>query len=180
MARVILFLADGFEEIEALTTVDIIRRANINIDICTISDEYVKGAHGIIVKADINIKDLYEEYDMAVLPGGMPGTLNLMENSKLIKIIKAYNKNNIKIAAICAAPKVLAKADILSGKRVTSYPGALDNKKDFIYSEDNVVTDGNLITSRGPATAMEFALEIVNILKGSQAAKSIREDLLLK
>jgi len=180
MKKVIVFLADGFEEIEALATVDILRRANIKTDTCTIDHEYVKGAHNITVKADIKISDIIDEYDMIVLPGGMPGTLNLMGNEKLLNLIKDYNKNNKFIAAICAAPKVLNKADVLSGKKVTSYPGALDNIKGFIYSEDKVVKYENIITSRGPGTAIEFALKIVNILQGKDTEKSLREDLILK
>lgn len=180
MIRVVIFLADGFEEIEALTTVDILRRANIKVDICSIKEEYVRGTHDITVKADIKISELNEDYDMIVLPGGMPGTLNLMENEKLINLIRDYNKNNKNIAAICAAPKVLNKADILSGRCVTSYPGALDNMSGFTYSEDKVVKDGNIITSRGPGTAIEFALKIVNILNGKEAEESLIKDLIYK
>lgn len=180
MKKVIVFLADGFEEIEALATVDILRRADIKADICSIGGEYVKGAHDITVKADIKLGYIKEEYDMMVLPGGMPGTLNLMENKQLINLIKDYDKSNKFIAAICAAPKVLNKADVLTGKKVTSYPGALDNMSGFIYSEDKVVKDENIITSRGPGTAVEFALKIVSILKGKELEMSLREDLILK
>jgi protein deglycase len=178
MKSAVIFLAEGFEEIEALTTVDILRRADIKTDICSVKEEFVRGTHDITVKADIKISELNEDYDMIILPGGMMGTLNLMGNEKLINLIKNYNKNNKYIAAICAAPKILNKADILSGRIVTSYPGALDNMSGFTYSEEKIVTDGNIITSIGPGTAIEFALRIVDILKGKEIAESLRKDLI--
>lgn len=179
MKKVIVVLADGFEEIEALTAVDILRRADIKTDICSTECEYVRGAHNITVKADTFISDINEDYDMIILPGGMPGTFNLMKNRELMNLIRKYNNNNKFIAAICAAPKVLNKAEVLSGKKITSYPGALNSFDDFTYSEENVVKDKNIITSRGPGTAMEFALKIVEVLQGIDRVELLRKDLLL-
>ena len=171
--KVSVMLASGFEEIEALSTVDIIRRSGIECDIVSIKSEMVESCHGVVVKADKNIADIQkDDYTMIVLPGGLPGADNLRDCRELIDWIKEFAKNSQKyIAAICAAPQVLAKADIIRGKRVTSYPANEFREilKDAIYidnSEETVVVDGNIITSRGPATAFPFAYKLVEILGG--------------
>ncbi|MGG7176623.1 DJ-1 family glyoxalase III [Clostridium paraputrificum] len=164
MKKVAVLLAEGFEEIEALTVVDIVRRVGITCDMVSIGNIDVTGAHEIVVKADKCIGDDLKEYDLLVLPGGMPGARNLQNHQELIEFIKYFNENNKLIAAICAAPIVLAKADIIKGKDITSYPGFDKELKGCNYKEENVVVDGNIITSRGPATAMEFSYKLLELL----------------
>ncbi len=176
MKKVCVLLANGFEEIEALTVVDVLRRANIECNLVSIDKEYVTGAHNITVKADLLIDDV-NYVDMVVLPGGMPGTTNLRDNSKVINLIQNVLKDNKKVAAICAAPIVLDKASVIDGKDVTSYPGFENELRCANYKEDLVVVSGNIITSRGPATALEFSYNILKEL-GSDKEKSLREEML--
>jgi len=178
--KTLLFLANGFEEIEALTVVDILRRAKVDISTCSIMDEnMVKGSHDIMVIADVNIDDIDENsYDVFILPGGMPGAKNLKEDKRVLNIISnAFEKDKL-IAAICAAPIVLEEAGILKGKKATSYPGYLNENGDYDFSEDIVVIDGNVITSRGPATAAFFAFAILEKL--GIETKSLKESMLFK
>ena len=175
--KVAIMLANGFEEIEALTVVDVLRRANIDCDTVSIHEELVESCHGVQVKSDKHIDNIDKDsYDMIVLPGGLPGADYLRDCAELISWIQDFSKNSNKyIAAICAAPQVLAKAGIEKGRKVTSYPGNIFREilKDANYIEDLVVVDGNIITSRGPATAMSFAYKLVDILDGnSEALKS--------
>lgn len=179
MKKVLVFLAEGFEEIEALSVVDVLRRADIKCDMCALQGEYVKGAHDIVVKSDKNIldEDLYS-YDAIVLPGGMPGALNLKDNLRVIELVKEFYANGKIVAAICAAPIVLHEADIINGRNVTSYPGFNEKMGNCIYKEEEVVTDFNIITSRGPATALSFAYEILNKLGKEEKAEELKESML--
>ena len=168
MKKVAIMLAEGFEEIEALATADILRRCGIKVDLVSIDKEYVNGTHGINVKSDKIIDSDIKEYDMIVLPGGLPGATNLAENDLLIETLKSFNENDEKyIAAICASPAiVLSKAEIEKDRYITSYPGEefenlLENAN---YVDELVVIDGNLITSRGPATTFLFAYKLLDIL----------------
>lgn len=173
MKRVAVLLANGFEEIEALTVVDILRRAEITCDIVSINNELVIGAHGIEVKSNKLIEEDTKDYDMIVLPGGLPGADNLASNTKVIELIKEFNKNKDKyIAAICASPAlVLPKAGIEEDRYITSYPGEEfeEDLKKANYVNELVVVDENLITSRGPATSMLFAYKLVDILGGDSS-----------
>lgn len=180
MSKIMVFLANGFEEIEALTVVDILRRANLTCDMIGLEDIYVKGAHDILVKANKVIDDIdCNEYDGIVLPGGLPGSTNLRDSYKVIDIIKKYNSENKLVAAICAAPIVLEKAKVIDGKNVTSYPGSIDaNSSKYNYKEESVVVDGNIITSRGPSTAMLFAYEILNYLGYSKISEELKSGML--
>lgn len=179
MKKVLVFLAEGFEEVEALTVVDVLRRAEVTCDLCSLKDEYVRGAHDIIVKADKNILDEdIHSYDAIVLPGGMPGSLNLKGNLRVIELVKEFYANGKLVSAICAAPIVLEEAGIISGKNVTSYPGFCDKLGNCIYKEEEVVTDLNIITSRGPATALAFAYEILNKLGEKEKSEAIKESML--
>lgn len=181
MVNVLLFIAEGFEEIEALTVVDILRRADIRCDMCSINGSYVKGAHDIEVKCDIVIDEIDKnEYGAVVLPGGMPGAKNLKENKKVVEIVKDFYKNNKIVAAICAAPIVLKEADIHSGHKITSYPGFREELMDHCtYMEDVVVEDENIVTSRGPATAIYFGLKLVERINGKNKANNLKEEMLL-
>lgn len=163
--KVAVLLAEGFEEIESLTIVDVLRRAQITCDIVSIKDEYVKGAHNILVKADKIIDDTIKNYDLIALPGGLPGSTNLRDSKEVIELVQFFNDNNKFIAAICAAPIVLARAGVISGKNVTSYPGYEKELSEGNYIEtENVVADGNVITSRGPATTLAFSYKIAETL----------------
>lgn len=182
MKKVLIMLADGFEEVEALTVVDYLRRMDIICDTCSIMDgKSVKGAHDIIVEADKKLDDItdYKEYDGIVLPGGMPGATNLRDNDKVIEIVQTLYKENKLIAAICAAPIILAKAGIIEGKDITSYPGFEEELKAANYIEDLVVRDGNIITARGPAVAVYFALDIIEYLLGNDKREALEKDILL-
>ena len=180
MKKVAVLLATGFEEGEALFVVDILRRANIRCDILSADGKpQVTGSHAITVIADRILDGSIDDYDMIVLPGGMPGAANLKDNANVLEAVQRFSRNPDKfVAAICAAPMVLAEAGVTLGKRLTSYPGAKYRNlfQDSEYVEDPVVVDGNLITSRGPATVLPFAFALVDILGGNSAP--IREDML--
>lgn len=171
MKRVAVLLANGFEEIEALTVVDVLRRAGIVCDMVSIDEEIVTGAHNIIVKSDKVLSNEIKEYDMIVLPGGLPGAENLAKNSNVIELIKEFNNDKNKyIGAICASPAlVLPEVEIEEDRYITSYPDEEYEKllEKANYVEELVVVDGNLITSRGPATTLLFAYKIVDILGGN-------------
>ena len=168
---VYVFLADGFEETEALVTVDILRRGGVEVKTVSVTKELVvTGAHGIPVVADISCKKLQTSPEAVILPGGMPGTLNLGKSEIVRKtVLEAYNEGKI-IAAICAAPTVLYGYGLLDGKRATSYPGYEDEMKDCIYTENAVETDENIVTSRGAGTAHLFAAKLLEILKDKKTA----------
>lgn len=180
--KVLVFLADGFEEVEALTVVDYLRRVeNIKVDTVSITNTLeVLGAHNIEVKADKMIDYLQdiELYDAVVIPGGMPGATNLRDHKDVIRIIKEIDQSGKLVAAICAGPIVLEKAKVITGKKVTSYPGFEKDLPNSNYKEDDIVWDGNIITARGPAKAEDFAIEIVQYLVGSKAAHELKTNIL--
>lgn len=177
--KVLVFLAEGFEEIEALTVVDVLRRAEVKCDMCSLEGEYVLGAHDINVKADVCISNIdIHDYDAIVLPGGMPGANNLKNNLRVLEAVKDFYSYGRLVAAICAAPIVLKEAGILEGKAVTSYPAFKDALGNCIYKEDKVVADMNLLTSRGPATALNFAYEILRKLGEEEKASELEKAML--
>ena len=175
MAKVAVILANGFEEIEALTVVDVLRRANISCDMVGF-EEQVTGSHDIQVTADRIFDGDLSDYDLLVLPGGMPGSANLRDNQALISEIQAFNQEGKKISAICAAPIALQQAGVLKDKHFTCYDGVQEQITDGIYQKETVVVDGNLTTSRGPSTALAFAYELVDQLGGD--AESLRVGML--
>lgn len=182
MKKVLVFLAEGFETIEALSVVDVCNRAKVTCHACSLTEKRtVNSAHGTMVLCDKLISDDdLETYDAIVLPGGMPGSTNLRDNERVQSLIKKYNKENKIVAAICAAPIALAKAGVIEGKKVTSYPGFKEELGNVNYvEEDTVVVDGNIITSRGPATALVFGLEILKELGYEKEAEEIREGMLI-
>lgn len=181
MSKVLIFLAEGFEEIEAITVIDIMRRAEINISVVSITDDYmVDGAHGIRVETDDLIKNIkILDQEMMVLPGGMPGTKNLNSNTKLHKIIDKFNKEGKYLAAICAAPMIYGQLGLLEGREAVCYPGFENYLKGAKVSTENVIQSGNIITSRGVGTSLEFALKLVEILKGSELKESLKKGILL-
>ena len=179
--KVAIVLANGFEEIEAVSLIDILRRAEIDAVSVGLDKKCVCGAHGIEMIADEILDDIkVSEFDMIVLPGGLPGAENLAKSEKLGKILRDFDANNAKIGAICAAPWALATAGVLKSS-YTCYPGFESQIAHPGYTNSaNVVKDQNIMTSRGPATAMEFALQIVRELKGEQVYSKLKSDLLFK
>ena len=180
--KAIIILADGFEEIEAITVIDILRRAGVEIAICGLDSEKVKGSKGIVIEADKILQGNETEYDACVLPGGMPGAENLASSNKVKNILLGmYGQGKI-IGAICAAPAiVLAPLGILDNKYATCYPGMENSFSDTTdHKKDDVVIDKNIITSRGPATALKFAIAITEKLCGSVVAEKIANATLLK
>lgn len=177
---VYLFLAEGFEETEAVTVVDILRRAEIPTEMVSITDNLeVKGSHDIKIIADRTIDDIDENsLDMIVLPGGLPGSFNLKESKKLAEIIKRAYDNNKYLAAICAAPLVFGELGLLNKKIATCYPGFEKYLAGASTKTDKCVVDGNIITAKGPGAAAEFALKIVEILKDKETAQKLKEGML--
>ncbi|MCF8009121.1 MAG: DJ-1/PfpI family protein [Halanaerobiales bacterium] len=181
MSRILIPLALGFEEIEAVTNIDILRRAEIEVVTCALDSIDVKGSHNITIKADTQIDEIeIDEFDGILLPGGLPGAENLKNSSKVIEFVKYINKKDGLIAAICAAPIVLEKANVIKDKKVTSYPGFEKYMPSCKYIEKRVVKDGNLITGRGPGVASQFALEVVKYLKSKKEVKQLSETMLIK
>ena len=163
--KVAVLLAEGFETVEALTTVDILRRAGVECATFATKNQDVTTSHHVTVKADKVFSDEIKNYDLVVLPGGMPGSVNLRDDERVIELLKEFNNSNKKIAAICAGPISLGKAGLSEGKNVTCYPGFEDQLGNCNYKEELVVVDGNIITGRGPAAAIPFAFEILNHVK---------------
>ncbi|EKQ51168.1 MULTISPECIES: DJ-1 family glyoxalase III [unclassified Clostridium] len=180
MKKVCVLLATGFEEIEALTVSDIMRRADVACDLVSITGEkMVESSHGLVVQAD-KIFDENMEYDLVVIPGGIPGATNLRDDERVIKFVKKQNKEGKLIGAICAGPIVLGRAGITEGINITSYPGYEDELPNCEYLEEAVVVDKNIITSRGPATAMTFAYKLLEVLGYQQKVEGISSGMLYK
>ena len=179
MKTVYLFLATGFEEIEALTIVDMLRRAEIDITTVSISRNLqVEGAHGITVTADCRWVELStEDADWLILPGGMPGTKYLEEYKPLTELLTDFYQNGGKVAAICAAPGIFERLGFLKGRNATSYPSVMEQLKSARTSLEPVVVDGNVTTSRGLGTAIDFSLSLIGQLEGSAKAEEIAESV---
>lgn len=179
MAKVYIFLADGFEEIEALTVVDLFRRVNIEISMVSINKKKeVTGAHQIEVKADVIFEGVdFSKAELMILPGGMPGTNNLMEHEGLDRLLIDFNSQGKMLAAICAAPSVLGKKNILYGKNVTCYPGFEEKLIGAHILNEAVVEDGNIVTSKGMGTAIDFSLALIKRIKGEEAAKKLADSI---
>jgi 4-methyl-5(b-hydroxyethyl)-thiazole monophosphate biosynthesis len=179
--KVYVHFANGFEEIEALTVVDVLRRAEIHTETVSVSgDLIVTGAHGVPVQTDILFNEAdYNNCLMIVLPGGMPGTTNLAAHEGLSKKIKEFADDKKWIAAICAAPMVFGEIGLLKGKTAVIYPGMEKYLIDAKIGRNNVEVDGAVITSKGPGTAIEFALTLVKVLKGISAVNQLKSAMLL-
>ena len=175
MPKVAVILANGFEEIEALTVVDVLRRANITCHMVGFEAQ-ITGSHDIQVQTDRVFDGDLSEYNMIVLPGGMPGSVHLRDNEQLIAELQKFEKIGKKVAAICAAPIALNQAGLLEGRNYTCYDGVQEQISNGHYHKETVVVDGNIITSRGPATALAFSYHLVEILGGD--AESLRKGML--
>ncbi|MDO4663015.1 MAG: DJ-1/PfpI family protein [Tissierellia bacterium] len=184
MKKLLVYLAEGFEETEAVTVIDYVRRSGAKVETVSITeDRKVKGAHDITLETDTTIDKLnLDEVDAIYLPGGQPGANNLRDNDKVIQTIQQLYKDGKLVTAICAAPIVLDKAKVIEDKKITSFPTfkeKLTNYKE--YEEDKlVVEDGNIITSRGPATAIYIAMAIVEKLQGKEKKEELKEEILQK
>jgi len=178
MHKVLVMLAQGCEEIEAITVIDILRRAAINVTSAGLDDLPVLASRGVMLLPDTTLDlALQRDFDMIVLPGGQPGTDNLKADKRLIALLQNMARDGKQVAAICAAPSVLAAAGLLNGRRATCYPTCLDDYPEVSLQTDAVVEDGNLITSRSPGTAMDFALTLVERLAGSVKRREVEAGL---
>jgi len=181
MAKALVFLASGFEEIETVTIVDVLRRADVDVTVAGLAPNVVEGKHGMRIVPDKSIDDVsVEDFDAFVVPGGNPGYKNLRNDPRVINMVKkAFNSNKL-VAAICAGPAVLSDAGILNGKACTIYPGMEDElrKGGGKPKQDMVVVDGTIITSRGPATALPFAIKLAEKMVGKQVAENVSKKTL--
>ena len=183
MASVLIPLAKGFEELEAVALIDVMRRGGIEVRVAYLEDELqddlVLGANGITVKADTSINNvIVDDFDMMVLPGGWGGTYALAENARVQELLKEFKAKKI-VGAMCAAPFALKKAGVL-GERYTAYPGAVDEIDHPGYvADEKVVEDGNVMTSQGPGTAVCFGLAIVKRLVGEESMQAVKDGMLL-
>ena len=180
MKKVIVFLAEGFEEIEAISIIDILRRAEVSVTTVSVSNNIkVKGGHNITIEADKLFDDVdFANYDMLALPGGMPGAKNLLEHEGVKEQLKVFAKDKL-IGAICAAPMVLGSMGLLEGKRATCYPGFEPELIGANFTNEPVTVDGNIITGKGPAFAMKFSLQLVETLVGKAAHDEVSNALLM-
>ncbi len=180
MANVLVPLAEGFEELEAITIIDLLRRAEFNVVTAGMDDKPVRASRQTVVIPDTSIENiLNDEFDLIVLPGGLPGSDNLRDNPQVQALLKRQHQQGKMVGAICAAPRALVAAGILQGKTITCYPGALGQEKTsgINISSNSIEIDNNVITSRGPGTAMDFALTIIELFGGKQLSESIEAGL---
>ena len=177
MASVLVPLAQGCEELEAVTIIDLLRRAGIEVTSAGLDKNSVTASRGVVLVPDTNLETaLQKQYDMIVLPGGLPGADHLDNNSYLRERLTQMANEGKYVAAICAAPKVLASTGILENKKATCYPGVLD-ALGFTAETSAVIEDGNIITSRGPGTAMDFALTLIEKLVGKEKRDEVEKGL---
>jgi len=180
VAGVLIPLAQGCEELEAVTIIDLLRRAEITVVTAGLDNKPVKASRGVVMMPDVELTAVMDrDFDMIVLPGGLPGADFLDEDCRIQRLLCEMNAKGKWIAAICAAPKVLASAGLLENKKVTSFPGSLEHFdiKGMVYSTAAVVVDGQIITSRGPGTAMDFALTLIELLSGIEKRKAVEKPL---
>jgi len=180
MSTVLVPLAPGCEELEAVTIIDLLRRAGIEVVTASLDSNSVKASRGTVLVADKTLDDaLNAEYDMIVLPGGLPGADHLRDDSRIINLLRQMASENKYTCAICAAPKVLAEAGLLSNKNATAFPGTLEklDLPNTTIKSDPVVIDDKIVTSRGPGTAMDFALKLVELLCGIDKRHSVESAL---
>lgn len=180
MKRIVVPISKGFEEIECISIIDVCRRAGIEVLIASLDEILVQGANGIKIEANCLLKDIdSKDFDMIVLPGGLPNAYTLAENEKVLSLLKEFKEDKKEVAAICAAPLALFKAGVLN-ENYTCYPSFEKEIKSQGYTKDKkVVVDGRVITSRGPGTAICFGLEIVKTLCKEEVYRNVKEGLLV-
>jgi len=181
MKKVIVAVAPGFEEIETITCIDILRRSGARVTVAGVEGAIMEGSRGVKILPDCSLDDVVPaEFDMIILPGGQPGTTHLQNDPRVIRIVCEMHATGKTIAAICAAPLVLLSAGILEGRRVTSHPSVRDQMDAVEYSENRVEVDGNIVTSQSPGTAMEFAMQLVEILFGADRVAIVNKGVIAK
>ena len=181
MATVLVPLAQGCEELEAVTIIDLLRRAGIDVITAGLDDKPVIASRGVVLIADTTIDQVMQNnFDMIVLPGGLPGADHLQQDPRVQQLLKEMHISNKYTAAICAAPKALASAGLLDNRQATSYPGSLDTRltTNMTYLEQDVVIDGKVVTSRGPGTAMDFSLILIELLLGKEKRLEVEAPLM--
>ena len=181
MARVLVPLAEGCEELEAVTVIDLLRRAGVEVVTAGLGDGPVRASRGVVLLPDTTLDEvLGDEFDMIVLPGGLPGADHLDADPRIHTLLQRMAEQDRYTAAICAAPKVLLNAGLLDGHKATAYPGAIDGQltAGAQLLSDAVVTDGRVVTSRGPGTAMDFALTLIEQLLGPEKRQAVEEPLM--
>jgi 4-methyl-5(b-hydroxyethyl)-thiazole monophosphate biosynthesis len=180
MANVLVPLAEGCEELEAVTIIDLLRRAGVDVTTASLQDGPIRASRGVVLVADMTLDQaLQQDYDMVVLPGGLPGADHLDQDARIQQLLKTMANSGRFTAAICAAPKVLASAGLLQGKRATGYPGVLSalDLSSTTVEDVAVLQDGKVITSRGPGTAMDFALSLIENLVGTDKRNEVEAAL---
>ena len=181
MKKVYVFLAEGFEEMEAVTPIDLLRRAGVDAKLVSVTgNRAVTGAHGVTYLADLLFEEIEEDADMLVLPGGLPGTTNLQAHEGLTKLLLKQHEAHKWVAAICAAPTILASLHITDGRRATCYPGLEDQMDAAKMIPCGAVQDGNVITGRAAGSADEFGLACLRALKGEDTARQVAADIVYR
>ena len=178
MKTALIVFADGSEELEAITIVNILRRAGVTVTLAGLAAGSLRGSRGVLITPDTTLDEaLTHNYDIVVLPGGQPGTNHLKADTRVLQLVSAMAKQDKYVAAICAAPSVLAAAGLLDGKKATSFPGALTPFDKVTVQTTAIVDDGKIITSRGPGTAMDFALHLAELLVGKEKRNEVEAAL---
>ena len=179
--KVAIILAEGFEEVEAVAPIDVLRRGGVEVVIAGLSKEPVASARNVRIVPDVTVDELNpDELDMVILPGGAGGVERLKQDPRVEKLVKAMEQKGKYISAICSAPTALAKFGILEGKRATVYPTLVEEIKPAIFEDKPVVEDQRVITSQGPGTALEFGLKLLEKLEGKEKAKDVAKRMLVK
>lgn len=180
--KVLVLIADGNEEMELIGTVDVLRRASIEVTIASVmQDRQITSAHGVKIEADVLLADVHlSEYDMLILPGGLEGTRTFQKQEKVQQVIKAFYNQQKYLGAICAAPVALATAQVLTDKKAVCYPGFEQELDANLVENQSVVVDGNIITAQGVAYTIDFALRIVEMLKGTSVRDEVATKMLYK
>lgn len=177
--KIMVLLAEGFEEVEFVTIVDILRRAGLEVTVVGLKAGPIDGSHGVKVMPDASVDSINgDQFDGVVLPGGYPGFVNLGDDERVLKLVREMSLSGKYLTAICGAPSVLSKAGVIEGKKVTIHPGVKDQLVTGSYVDQRVVVDGRVVTSQGPGTAMEFSLKLVELFAGRAKMEEVREDIL--
>ena len=178
--HVAVLLADGFEEIEAVAVIDVLRRAGLEVCVASVGSGPVQGAHGITLHADARLADVAKHpFDAVVLPGGMPGALNLAASTDVLTLLRRTHDAGRIVAAVCAAPLALHAAGLLAGRRVTSFPSIAERLTGAIHTGNRIETDGRIVTGQAAGSAIEFALAVVTALGLPEKAKSVHDAMLV-